>query len=124
MGRRSLQRLRNQPDDHVKNFSFHMDRQGRWSLTPEYDLTYAQGSRWTAAHQMRVAGKREGILRGNLLHVAERFGLKGATEMLERVEDAVGRRPEYAAECRVPEEDKRRIQAASGARRQGMKARS
>ena len=107
-------------DDHVKNLSFHMDRTGRWSLTPAYDLTYAQGSRWTAAHQMRVAGKREGILRKDLLHVADRFGLKGAAEMLERIEDAVGRWGKYAATCQVPEGHAREIEAALAVRRKGL----
>ena len=31
---------RNQ-DDHVKNISFLMDRSGKWSLSPAYDVAYA-----------------------------------------------------------------------------------
>ncbi|MFC1575687.1 type II toxin-antitoxin system HipA family toxin, partial [Gemmatimonadota bacterium] len=76
-------------DDHVKNLSFHMGRTGNWALTPAYDVTFARGGRWTATHQMRVAGKREQITRGDLLGIAERFGLKAPEEILQRIEDAV-----------------------------------
>ena len=34
-------------DDHVKNFSFLMDRDGRWRLAPAYDVAYAAHSPWT-----------------------------------------------------------------------------
>ena len=30
-------------DDHSKNFSFLMDEQGEWSLSPAYDLTFSSG---------------------------------------------------------------------------------
>ena len=53
---------RNQ-DDHVKNIAFLMDKQGRWSLAPAFDMTYSynpSGS-WTAAHQMTLNGKRDGF---------------------------------------------------------------
>ena len=38
---------RNQ-DDHVKNITLLMDRDGVWSLSPAYDITfaYARGNRW------------------------------------------------------------------------------
>ena len=28
-------------DDHVKNISFLMDRNGKWRLSPAYDITYS-----------------------------------------------------------------------------------
>ena len=44
---------RNQ-DDHVKNIAFLMDRDGRWSLSPAFDVTYSFNPRgvWTGQHQM------------------------------------------------------------------------
>ncbi|MFT5207851.1 MAG: serine/threonine-protein kinase HipA [Candidatus Omnitrophota bacterium] len=32
-------------DDHAKNFSFLMDAQGQWKLSPAYDLTFSSGPR-------------------------------------------------------------------------------
>lgn len=50
---------RNQ-DDHTKNISFLMDRKGKWSLSPAYDVTYSfnPDGEWTSGHQMTIAGKR------------------------------------------------------------------
>ncbi len=58
---------RNQ-DDHVKNIAFLMDREGRWSLAPAFDITYSynpSGS-WTATHQMTVNGKRDGFVMADI----------------------------------------------------------
>ena len=70
---------RNQ-DDHVKNISFLMDRQGRWSLAPAYDVTYAYnpGGMWTGSHQMTINGKREALTRQDLLAAARSMGVKKA----------------------------------------------
>jgi serine/threonine-protein kinase HipA len=32
-------------DDHSKNFSYLMDKDGQWKLSPAYDLTFSSGSR-------------------------------------------------------------------------------
>jgi len=46
---------RNQ-DDHVKNIAFLMDKAGRWSLAPAFDITYSYNptGSWTATHQMTM----------------------------------------------------------------------
>ena len=55
---------RNQ-DDHVKNIAFLMDKQGRWSLAPAFDMTYSHNpsGAWTATHQMTLNGKRDEFTR-------------------------------------------------------------
>ena len=30
-------------DDHAKNFAYLMNRNGKWSLSPAYDITYSKG---------------------------------------------------------------------------------
>ena len=95
---------RNQ-DDHVKNIAFLMDRAGRWTLAPAFDVTYSYNPRgqWTARHQMTVNGKRDGFGIEDLRAVAEVAGLKrGATEaVLGEVCAAVKRWPEIAVEAGV-----------------------
>ena len=51
---------RNQ-DDHVKNIAFLMDKSGKWSLSPAFDMTYSfsPSGKWTASHQMTMNGKRD-----------------------------------------------------------------
>ncbi len=44
-------------DDHSKNFSFMMDKNGTWKTTPAYDLTYANGAKNTTEHQLLLSGK-------------------------------------------------------------------
>ena len=93
---------RNQ-DDHTRNIAFLMDRQGKWTLAPAFDMVWAYNSQgaWTNRHQMSVNGKRTGFERADLMAVAEQFGLKGASDALRKVADAVARWPIFAKECGV-----------------------
>ncbi|NOX50089.1 MAG: type II toxin-antitoxin system HipA family toxin [Gammaproteobacteria bacterium] len=67
-------------DDHVKNFSFMMDRQGRWDLSPAYDLCHAQGSDFTRFHQLSINGKTSGFTRADIKHLADYAGLPRSRE--------------------------------------------
>ena len=89
-------------DDHVKNLSFHMHPDGHWELTPAYDLTFARGDGWTASHQMRVADKRSGMTRADLLEVAATFGIRSAAGIIDQTRDTVGRWRRYAEAQGVP----------------------
>lgn len=90
-------------DDHVKNLSFHMDREGAWSLTPAYDVTFARGEGWTRSHQMRVRDRTSDIRRDDLLAVADEFGVKKADRILDEIRDAIARWEEFAERHGVPE---------------------
>ncbi len=89
-------------DDHVKNLSFHMDRDGKWRLAPAYDLTFAKGQGWTAQHQMRVNDKMRDLRAADLLTVAEMFDLNRPPELLAHTRNAVARWPEFAKAAAVP----------------------
>jgi serine/threonine-protein kinase HipA len=89
-------------DDHVKNLSFHMDATGAWALTPAYDVTFARGEGWTAWHQMRVNGKRDGIRREDLLAVAEMVGIRAPGRIVDRVAAVLEGWPDYASARGVP----------------------
>jgi len=80
---------RNQ-DDHVKNFAFLMGRDGRWRLSPAFDMTWAHGSAWTARHQMTVNGKSDAFARADLLAIGDAFDLPERGEkLIQHVEQAV-----------------------------------
>jgi serine/threonine-protein kinase HipA len=104
---------RNQ-DDHVKNIAFLMDKGGRWSLSPAFDIAYSYNpaGEWTARHQMSVNGKRDGFTREDLRACARSTPLKRgrADALLEEVCAAVRRWPEFANAARLPE----KTQAAIG----------
>lgn len=97
--------VRNQ-DDHTKNISFIMDLDGRWRLSPAYDMGYAYNpdGGWTSMHQMSVNGKFEGITRADLLDFADANGIKDGAEVIDQVLDATAKWSAIAEECGVPEE--------------------
>lgn len=91
-------------DDHVKNTSFLLTRDGEWSLAPAYDLTHARGEGFTRAHQMSLAGKRDGFTRSDLEAVANRFGLRNrGRNIIDAVVAALDAWPREAAACGVPD---------------------
>jgi serine/threonine-protein kinase HipA len=105
-------------DDHVKNIAFLMDQEGRWSLAPAYDLTFARGSGFTRQHQMTLGGKADGFTRGDLLTFGAQIGLKqDGAKVVDQVVDAVRDWPRFAAASRVPAE---RITAIGAAHRVGL----
>ena len=61
-------------DDHGKNFSFLMDKQGNWSLSPAYDLTYAQGP--GNEHATSILGSGKDVGSDKLLDLAKLGGIE------------------------------------------------
>ncbi len=104
---------RNQ-DDHVKNVSFLMNRNGDWRLSPAYDVAYAYNPSglWTRDHQMSMAGKRNDFEREDLLKFAASCGLKKsvANRIIGEVVSAVGNWRKAADEADVEIRDVQRIE--------------
>ena len=101
-------------DDHVKNIAFLMDRQGAWTLSPAFDVSYAlnPAGEWTSRHQMSINGKREGFEpRGPAWLWPTAGGIKTpqANQMLDRVIASVRRWPEFAETAGVPDEQMGKI---------------
>ena len=98
-------------DDHVKNFSFLMDRDGEWRISPAYDLTfqYKAGGTWTDVHQSSINGKFDQFTRNDLLGLGRTFGIKKADHILEEVIAAVAQWSKFAAETDIPEAEIRYI---------------
>lgn len=93
-------------DDHNKNFSFLMDRDGVWRIAPAYDFTFAvdpSAPFYVNCHSMTVNGKNQGISRGDLLAVAARYSIKGAEGIIEKAMETAGRYRDYALKSGVPE---------------------
>jgi serine/threonine-protein kinase HipA len=88
-------------DDHVKNFSFLMEPDGEWRLSPAYDLVYAPGP--GGEHSMLVGTEGARPTYRNFLEVASAAGVTGSdvAEIVDQVAATVVRWPEYAAEYAV-----------------------
>ena len=106
---------RNQ-DDHVKNISFLMDRSGKWTLSPAYDVVYAYNPRgaWTRNHQMSLAGRRNGFERDDILRFAASIGMKKrkALKIMDEVSASLRDWSKHAEAAAVAPRDVARIEKA------------
>lgn len=95
--------VRNQ-DDHTKNISFLMEEDGKWRLSPAYDMGYAYNPKggWTATHQMSINGKFDDITRNDMLTFASMNNIKDATSIIDEVCEAASHWTEISKECGVP----------------------
>lgn len=96
--------VRNQ-DDHTKNISFLMDKNGHWKLSPAYDIGFAynpSGS-WTDTHQMSINGKFDDIKREDLLACASSNNIKNPVTIIDKVCETAAKWPEIAKNCGVPQ---------------------
>ena len=96
---------RNQ-DDHTKNISFLMDRQGKWALSPAYDMSWAYNptGMWTSNHQMSINNKFDEITREDLLAVARNVNIKHADQIIGQVVESVSHWPNLAKEYGIPDD--------------------
>ena len=84
--------LANNTDDHYKNFSFIMDEQGHWRLSPAYDLTYifnTGGFLPETQHCLMIHGKYSGITLEDVRDLAAENGIRKAESIIHEVSDAV-----------------------------------
>ena len=96
--------LRNQ-DDHTKNISFLMDSDGKWRLSPAYDMGFAYNptGAWTKTHQMSINGKFDNLTRKDLMECAAVNNIKNASEIIDHTCDVASGWPILAKECGVPQ---------------------
>ena len=85
-------------DDHTKNISFLMDKTGRWSLSPAYDVSYAYDptGMWNQDHFLSINGKYENFKYADIEKLAKEQRIKNYKEIIEQVYEVVSRWPEYA----------------------------
>ncbi len=84
--------LANNTDDHNKNFSFLMDEQGRWRLSPAYDMTYIfsmGGFLPETEHCLTMRGKRSGLSKADALAIAKDNGIRKAEAIIKKVGEAI-----------------------------------
>lgn len=71
----------NNRDDHAKNFSFLLDANKNWKLSPAYDLTFSSGP--GGEHQMDVYGEGKNPSKDHLLKLAEKTDIDKKTALLQ-----------------------------------------
>ncbi|MDH5546283.1 MAG: type II toxin-antitoxin system HipA family toxin [Gammaproteobacteria bacterium] len=101
---------RNQ-DDHTKNIAFLMNRQGKWSLSPAFDITYSHNpaGKWTQQHQMTINGKRDAFKMEDLITVGDAISLPKPREIVDEIIDCVSRWPEFASQAGISDSVQQQI---------------
>ena len=88
-------------DDHARQFSFIMERDGSWRMAPAYDLTWSPGP--GGEHSSAVLGHGKNISRAHLIELGKKADMKeqDASRVIERVEGAVTKWKSLSSECGV-----------------------
>lgn len=98
--------LSNNTDDHTKNFSFIMDENGNWHLSPAYDLTYVidtGGFLPNTGHCMYVRAKLHRISYNDAIAFAKDNGIRRADAIIRSVAESLKRFREIAGKYAVQE---------------------
>ncbi|MBO4691376.1 MAG: type II toxin-antitoxin system HipA family toxin [Bacteroidales bacterium] len=85
-------------DDHDKNFSFLMDKDGRWSLAPAYDIVFSidPNALYVQKGQfMSINGKKQGITTEDFITVAKSYNINQPKRIIEQVYDVVSKADSY-----------------------------
>jgi serine/threonine-protein kinase HipA len=92
-------------DDHTKNFSF-MYEDGKWKLTPAYDLIFAYdpNSYWLKNHNININGKNNNITQEDILSVGEKFGIKKSKSISSDIKEIIQNFRYYADKYQYPKE--------------------
>lgn len=101
-------------DDHSKNFSFCMNSDGVWRLSPAYDLTYSvdpTAPAYSNRHSLTVNGKNEDITREDLETVGLNNDIQDHKALIDIVANAIANFGNYAKELVIDEKLNESIKA-------------
>ncbi len=81
-------------DDHAKNFSFLLDKNHQWKLSPAYDLTFSYGP--GEEHSTTYLGEGRNPTREHLEKLAEAHNIKNAKVIIDEIVEVVRNFRSYA----------------------------
>ena len=98
-------------DDHSKNFSYLMDSQGGWKLSPAYDLTFSSGPRGEQSTMVMGEGRNPNT--SHLLKLADEAKIKKdrALEIINATKSSLSKWPELAKQYGVSDTNIKLIQS-------------
>ena len=101
-------------DDHTKNFSFILKKDGEWRLAPAYDLCFSfdPTNHWVNKQTLSVNGKRLDITKEDLLTIAKDNNLKKGKSILEEINAVVKSWKTYAKQAQVRKDLTERIHSS------------
>ena len=98
-------------DDHSKNFSFLMDKEGKWKVSPAYDLTFSSGP--VGQHCTTILGEGKNPTIEHILKLAEMISIKPkiAKEIVDEVKDAVLKWEKFADKAGISKKSAKAIKS-------------
>jgi len=96
-------------DDHSKNFSFLMNKNGKWTVSPAYDLTFSSGP--VGQHCTTILGEGKNPSISHMLKLAELVSIKPKTALtiIDEVKAAVSKWNKFADEAGVSSKSSKNI---------------
>ncbi len=93
-------------DDHVKNISYMLEKDGSWHLSPAYDVMFTHNPSELLGdrHKMKINGKQTDFIMDDFLEVADNMEIKKPEDIIERVLDATGQWHKFADQANVSEQ--------------------
>lgn len=88
-------------DDHAKNFSFLLDSNNNWKLSPAYDLTFSYGLRGEHSTTYLNEGKNPTI--NHLEKLALKHSINGYKTIIKEIHDVIKQFKSYAKEVQLSE---------------------
>jgi serine/threonine-protein kinase HipA len=99
-------------DDHTKNFAFLMSEDGRWRVSPAYDLTLSSGP--GGEHTLLVGGEGRSPGVEHLQELAAESGIKRPRRIIDEVRTALSGFRRFAADAGLPKRVSERVAKTIG----------
>jgi len=90
-------------DDHTKNFSFRLKQNGKWELSPAYDICYSYDPEnvWVSQHSLSINGKHKDINKSDLMSIAAASNIKKGGKIIDEIKEIVCDWEQYAKSVNV-----------------------
>lgn len=90
-------------DDHTKNFSFRLKQNGKWELSPAYDVCYSYDPTnvWVSQHTLSINGKHKGITKTDLMEIATANSIKKGEKIIDEIKKVVCNWDSYSHEADI-----------------------
>ncbi len=103
-------------DDHAKNFSYLMDEEGQWRLSPAYDLTFSSGPGGEQSTMVMGEGRNPGVEHLLKLGLEAKISKSRINEIIDQTRTALAAWPDLANTYGVSESKTRLIAKNFGVR--------
>lgn len=99
-------------DDHTKNFSFMMKKNGRWELAPAYDVCFAYDPEnvWVNRQTLSINGKNTNITKEDLMTIAKENNIKKAEQIIYKTQQVLNSWDDFASTAGVRDDLRERIE--------------